>query len=90
MRASVTVVASLLSLVVSVSGQGEFQTVFCQTIDGKHAASNNFCQAVGGAVLPSPGFCCLRSSDFDKFVALSKGCADNGLVLGKNDVPCSP
>ncbi|KAK2744051.1 hypothetical protein CKAH01_18357 [Colletotrichum kahawae] len=55
MRASVAVVAALLSFVSSVSGQGEFQTVFCQTIDGKHAASNNFCQAVGGAVLPSPG-----------------------------------
>ncbi|KAF6788148.1 hypothetical protein CSOJ01_15092 [Colletotrichum sojae] len=90
MRSSVAVVGTLLSLTASVFGQDTFQTFFCKDLDGRTAPSDNFCKAVKGAVLPSVGFCCIRASDFDKIQSLSKGCAANGLTLGKNQTPCSP
>ncbi|KAG7046663.1 hypothetical protein JMJ77_0014888 [Colletotrichum scovillei] len=92
MRSSTTLMSTVLFLTATVFGQGtgEYGTYYCMTVEGKPAPSNNFCNAVKGAVLPSPGFCCIRSSDFDRLQALSKGCADNGLVLGQKKVPCSP
>ncbi|KAK1522937.1 hypothetical protein CPAR01_14480 [Colletotrichum paranaense] len=92
MRSSTTLMSTVLFLTATVFGQGtgQYGTYHCMTVEGKVAPSNNFCNAVKGAVLPSPGFCCIRSSDFDRLQALSRGCADNGLVLGQKKVPCSP
>ncbi|OHF02071.1 hypothetical protein CORC01_02650 [Colletotrichum orchidophilum] len=70
----------------------DFRTYYCMTVDGDIAPSDNFCKAVNGAVLPSIGKCCIRSSDFKTHQALSKGCADNGLMLGPwpKVIPCDP